>query len=190
MNTISQTWNIVKIAGLYCILAAAFSFSGIFIQERHELGNPTSLINLNEISGHILLGLVAGAVTLSFRYTILTGLFAILVDADHLIALTHLDALSRMSHSFAFAGIAITALMVSFGRKDYRLGAVVLAGVLSHMSFDIFAGDDSEFPLFAPFYNKQINFPHQDWIYFEVAAIMILGLVSFLQKKKQIQKTL
>ncbi|MDE1763711.1 MAG: hypothetical protein KGH88_05655 [Thaumarchaeota archaeon] len=176
---------IIKTALVFCILSAAFSFVGALLPEKGPLGNPAGGLNLHEIGGHMLWGLVAGAVFLSARYVIITGLFAILIDSDHLIALFHVDALSRMSHSFAFGAIAVIVLMSSFGRKDVRLGAAAFAGVLSHLSFDIFAGDDSRFPLFVPFYNHQIIFPNIDWIYFELAAIVVAGVVTILASRQK-----
>ena len=184
-----NVFYIIKIGVVYCVLSAGFSFVGIFLAEKGPLGNPAGGLNLHEISGHVLWGLFAGAATLSFRYTILTGLFAVLIDSDHLIALTHLDALSRMSHSISFGIISVIVLMILFGKKDYRLGAVAIAGLLSHLSFDIFAGDDAKFPLFVPFYNQQISFSHETWIYFEIAAILIVGITTIFARKKELKVT-
>lgn len=178
-------WNIIKIAGFYCIISASFSLIGLLVPERGPLENPSPGLNLHEISGHILWGMIAGTATLSFRYTILTGLFALLIDSDHLVALTNLDALSRMSHSFAFGIISVVVLMVLFGKRDYKLGIAAIAGLLSHISFDMFSGDDSKFPLYAPFYNHQISFPSADWIYFEIAAVVVVILVTIFAKRKQ-----
>lgn len=192
MKTIQVSKNvldIVKIAGLFCILSAVFSLLGLFLIEKGPLRNPIEALNLHEVTGHILWGLIAGAVTLSFRYTILTGLFATLIDSDHLVAFTHLNALSRMSHSIAFGAIAVAMLMLLFGKKDYRLGVAVVAGLLSHISFDIFAGGDDEFPLFTPFYNHQISFPDQDWIYFEIAAVALVCIMSIIRKLRLVSKS-
>lgn len=177
-----NVFGIIKIGILYCILSAGFSFAGIFLTGNGPLENPIGGLNLHEISGHILLGLFAGAASLSFRYTILAGLFAVLIDSDHLIALTHLDALSRMSHSISFGIISVIVLMILFGKRNYLLGAAAIAGLLSHLSFDTFAGD-AKFPLFVPFYNHQISFPHETWIFFELAAVLSIGIVTILQRK-------
>ncbi|MDE1766184.1 MAG: hypothetical protein KGI27_07925 [Thaumarchaeota archaeon] len=176
---------IVKTALVFCALSAAFSFAGTLLPERGPLGNPAGGLNLHEIGGHLLWGLVAGAVFLGARYVIITGLFAVLIDSDHLIALLHVDALSRMSHSILFGAIAAAVLMLAFGKRDARLGAAAFAGVLSHLSFDTFAGDDGKFPLFVPFYNHQIIFPNIDWIYFQVAAVMVAGIVTMLATRKR-----
>ncbi|NHI04039.1 hypothetical protein DYY67_1414 [Candidatus Nitrosotalea sp. TS] len=178
---------IVKTVLVFCALSAAFSLVGMLLPEKGPLSNPSGGLNIHEIGGHILWGLVAGAAFLSARYAIITGLFAVLIDSDHLIALLHVDALTRMSHSFAFGAIAVVVLMTVFGRKDYRLGAAAFAGVLSHLSFDTFAGSDGRFPMFTPFYNHQIIFQNIDWIYFEVTAVVIIGIVTLLVRRKEIQ---
>ncbi len=179
-----DTGFVIKAALLFCALSSAFSLVGMLLPEKGPLENPSGGLNMHEISGHILWGLVAGAAFLSLRYVIITGLFAILIDSDHLIALLHVDALTRMSHSIAFGAIAVVVLMALFGRKDYRLGAAAFAGLLSHLSFDTFAGSDGKFPLFTPFYNHQIVFQNIDWVYFEVAAIAIVGFVTILTTRK------
>lgn len=174
---------IIKTAIAYCILSMAFSFVGILLAEKGPVPNPVGSLTVKEVAGHIAWGLVAGAVTLSLRYVILTGLFAVLIDSDHIIGLTHIDALVRMSHSISFGIISVIVLMILFGRKDYRLGAAAIAGLFSHLSFDIFAGNDGKFPILTPFYNHQISFAHADWLYFEIAAIILVGIITILTKK-------
>ncbi len=53
-----------------------------------------------------------------------------------------------------------------------------------HLSFDAFTGQDGRFPLFVPFYNHQIIFQNIDWVYFEVAAIVIIGIVTILTTRQ------
>ncbi|MDE1828688.1 MAG: hypothetical protein KGI25_00030 [Thaumarchaeota archaeon] len=188
VRSMSQIWKkearyIIKTALVFCALSAAFSLVGMVLPEKVLLHNPTGGLSLHEIAGHMLWGLVAGTVFLSARYVIITGLFAVLIDSDHIIGLFHVEALERMSHSIAFGTIAVIVLMISFGRKDYRLGAAAFAGVLSHLSFDAFDGD-SKFPLFVPFYNHQIIFPTIDWILFEIAAVAVAGTVTILATRR------
>jgi hypothetical protein len=185
----SQSWKkgasfVIKTSLLFCALSAAFSFVGMLLPEKGPLPSPVGGLNLHEIGGHLFWGLLAGAAFLSVRYFIITGIFAVLIDSDHLIALLHVDALPRMSHSIAFGVLAVVVLMALFGRKDYKLGAAAIAAVLSHLSFDTFAGYDGRFPLFVPFYNHQIIFQNIDWIYFEVAAVTIVGIVTILTKRQ------
>lgn len=178
---------IIKTALVFCALSAAFSFVGMLLPEKVPLHNPTGGLNIREIGGHILWGLVAGSVFLSARYVVITGLFAVLIDSDHIIGLFHVEALERMSHSILFGAIATAILLISFGRRDARLGAAVFAGILSHLSFDTFAGDDGKFPLFVPFYSHAIIFPNIDWIWFEVAAVAVAGIVTIILAKRSRQ---
>lgn len=180
---------VIKTSLLYCILAAAFSFTGIFLPEKVSLGNPLPGFTLHELAGHFAWGIMFGLVTLSIRYCLIAGTFAVLIDSDHLIGLFHIDALGRMSHSVSFGIIAVIVLMITFGRKDYRLGAIAFGAVLSHISFDIFAGDPS-FPFLAPFYSKHISFPNISWLYFEIAAIVIVGIAIIFYKKNAVEKTI
>ncbi len=179
---------IVKTSLLFCALSAAFSVAGILLPEKAALHNPVGGLNLHEIGGHLFWGLVAGAAFMSARYAIVTGFFAVLIDSDHAIALFHVDALARMSHSFAFGAIAIAVLMSVFGKRDYRLGAAAFAGLLSHLSFDAFSGGDSSFPLFTPFYNHAIMFPSADWVYFEIAAVAVAGVASLIYSRRVLEK--
>ncbi len=179
--------HIIKTALTYCVLSAAFSFVGIFLAEKGPLLNPVGFLSVHEIVGHVIWGLVAGAVTLSLKYILISGAFAVLIDSDHLIGLTHLDALGRMSHSISFGAIALVTLMALFGKKDWRLGAISFAAVLAHISFDIFDGGPT-FPIFAPFYNHEISFASVDWLYFELAAIILVGIATILTKKTALQK--
>ncbi|MGI0073078.1 MAG: metal-dependent hydrolase [Nitrosotalea sp.] len=178
---------VVKTSLLYCILSAAFSLLSLFLEPRLPLPSPLLGFNVDEIGGHLLWGLAVGAVTCSIRYTIIAGTFAVLIDADHLVSLTHLEAISRMSHSIAFGVIALVVLMALFGKRDYRLGAIAFAAVLSHISFDIF-DEDPWFPFFAPIYNSQVYFTHVDWIYFEIVAVAIVGIVTIFASKKVSKK--
>lgn len=178
---------IAKTSVLFCALSAAFSFVGIFLAQKGPLGNPLPAFTIEEIGGHFLWGLAAGALTLSLRYTLVAGAFAVLIDSDHLIGLTPLEAIPRMSHSILFGVVALVVLVLLFGKKDWRLGAVAFAAVLSHISFDIFAGDPW-FPFLTPFYNNQLTFTSIDWLYFEVAAVTIVGVAAIIARKKELKK--
>lgn len=180
-----QVSFIIKTSILFCVLSAGFSLLGILLAEKGPQINPMISLTPQEVLEHLAWGLIAGIVTLSFRYIILTGLFAVLIDSDHLVGLTHVDAISRVSHSIAFGIIAAVVLVLVFGKKNYLLGAVAFSGMLSHLSFDIFAADDGKFPIFTPFYNHQVSFPNAEWIYFEIAAIAIIGVITVFITKKE-----
>lgn len=178
---------VIKTSVLFCALSTAFSFGGIFLAQKGPLSNPILTFSIQEVGGHFLWGLAVGAVTLSLRYTVVAGAFAVLIDADHLIGLTPLEAIPRMSHSILFGVIALLILLLLFGKRDWRLGAISFVAVLSHISFDIFVGDPW-FPFLAPFYNNRLTFTSTDWIYFEVAAVAIVGVATIVARKKESKK--
>ena len=185
----SDSVFVIKAAVLYCAFAGSFSLVGLFLPERTYQTSPYGVLSIQEIGGHIIWGLAAGAVTVSMRYFLLAGSFAILIDFDHLIGLWNVETVSRMSHSIAFGIISAIILMLLFGKKDYLLGATVFGGLLAHLSFDVFAGDYAKFPILAPFYSNMIQFPHVDWVYLEVLAVAVIGFVTLLTKRNVLKKT-
>ncbi len=175
---------IIKSSILYGVLGITFSLIGIFLPSHHYLDNPlTGGFNIVHITGHIVWGLMAGAATLSLRYFILAGLFAIVIDSDHLISLLHIEAIGRMGHSVPFGVLSAAIMMFALGRKDYLLGAVTFAAMLAHIAFDTLSGAGN-FPLFAPFYDGLIRFHNADWVFFQLGAVILLGLVA-MQTKRQ-----
>lgn len=178
-----------KAISLYGILAVAFSLIGIFLPEKQTLDSPLSALTMEHVGGHILWGLVAGAASLSLRYFVLTGSFAIILDSDHLINFIGLDAISRMGHSIPFAILSSVVMILLLGRKDYVLASTAFAGVLAHISFDTFQGSSSSFPIFTPFYNEVIWFQNADWFLFQIAAIIIVGAIAIQTKWKIREKS-
>lgn len=178
-----------KAMSLYGILAIAFSLVGIFLPEKQTLESPLQSLTIEHIGGHILWGLIAGAASLSLRYFVLTGSFAIILDADHLINFVGIDAISRMDHSIPFAILSSGVMMLILGRRDYLLASSAFAGVLAHISFDTFLGSSASFPIFTPFYNEAIWFQNADWFLFQVAAIIIVGATVIQTKRKMREKS-
>ncbi|MBI5698147.1 MAG: hypothetical protein HZC29_06665, partial [Thaumarchaeota archaeon] len=147
-------------SGLYAALSAAFSVIGLFpifgdvLPKAYIIGNPLEVsgISVEHVVGHVVFGLIVGVASLSVRYVILAGLFPIALDADHLIQFLNLEAVPRLGHSFAYAIISIPVMMYFLGKKDYRLGAISMASVLAHISFDVLLSgkDGSSFPILIP----------------------------------------
>jgi hypothetical protein len=144
-------------------------------------------LNLKEIGGHFIWGAVAGIVTLKFRYILLGGILAVIIDSDHLVGLLHVEGIPRMSHSITFAIVSSIVLFVVFSRKDYRLVAIAATSILTHISYDMFDGGYG-FPVFTPFVNSIINLPRTDWWVFEIIAICIIGIVSLVVTRKEEKK--
>ena len=184
---LSSIFFIGKTSVVYGALAFSFSMLGLILPDAFIVGNPLEVsgISFDHVFGHIMWGLAAGIASFSFRYAMLSGLFPIILDFDHLLQFYGIEMIPRMAHSITFGIIAIVVMMIIFGRKDLRLGAIAIAAVFSHMSFDIFLGGSTKFPIFVPFTSENITFSGYDWIFFEFLSIVIIFVASIIFFRKQ-----
>ena len=182
----SNVFFIVKTCSVYGVIAFLFSILGLILPDAFIVGNPLEVsgVSFEHIFGHIMWGLAAGIASFSFRYAILSGLFPIILDFDHLLQFFGIEMIPRMAHSITFGLIAVVIMMLIFDRKDLRLGAIAIAAVFSHMSFDIFLGGSTKFPLFVPWNSQVVTFSGTDWIIFEFVAISIIFVSSVIFFKK------
>lgn len=179
---------VTKATIVYGLLAAAFSVVGIFLPERQYLDDPlVGGLDLQHIIGHIVWGLIIGAVSLRLRYFLLAGSFAIIIDSDHLIQLLEIEAIGRMGHSIPFAFLSAIVLMIIFGRKDYLLGVTVFAAMLAHISFDTLTGSGN-LPLFVLFYNEMVRFPDSFWFVFLLVGITLVLSAKIFARSQSIRK--
>ena len=178
---------IIKTSFVYGGIAIGFSMIGLILPDAFIVGNPLEVsgISFEHVFGHIIWGLAIGIASFSFRYAILSGLFPIILDFDHWIQFLGIEMIPRMAHSITFGLIAIVIMMLIFGKKDLRLGAISIAAVFSHMSFDIFLGGTTEFPVFTPIITENLTFSGIDWVIFEFLAISIIFISSIIYRKKQ-----
>ena len=186
----------IKSCIIFTILSFSFSLTSfLFPDESHIIGNPLlhSSFSSLHIIGHILFGMIAGAISLSLRYVFLTGAFAIFLDADHLLQFFDIEMISRMAHSVPFAIIIAVIMIYVLGKKDYRLGAISFSAIISHIAFDtwfvgqLYPGSSGGFPLFSPFTVEIIKFQGLDWLYLEILAITIVGIIAILNRKISIK---
>jgi len=188
---------ILKNSIIFTVISFAFSvIGGLFPSSEHTfvIGNPlvVSGITVEHVIGHVFWGAVIGLGTLSIRYIILGGSFAILLDADHLLQFLDIELVSRMSHSIPFAVIASIIFFMILRGKDLRVCAVAFAAVLSHIAFDVFLADvgfnsSTTFPLFSPFILDRIEFAGMDWLGVEIVGVVIVAIASYLVKRKEIK---
>jgi len=183
----SSVFFIVKTCSVYGAIAFGFSLIGLILPNAFVVGNPLEVsgVSFEHVFGHIMWGLVAGIVSFSFRYAIISGLFPIILDFDHWLQFLGIEMIPRMAHSLSFALVAVVLMMIIFGRKDLRLGAIAIAAVFSHMSFDIFLVGRTEFPIFVPFTSEKIAFTEPYWILFEFISIAIIFVASVIFFRKQ-----
>ena len=188
---------ILKNSIIFASVSFAFSMIGALFPESEftvVIGNPlvVSSITYEHVLGHVFWGAVIGLGTLSIRYIILGGSFAIFLDADHLLQFLDIELVSRMSHSIPFAVIATVVFFVITRGKDIRVCVVAFAAVLSHLAFDIFLADvalgsATNFPLFSPFTFETVPFQGLDWLGIQIIGVALVAITSYSFKRKQIK---
>jgi hypothetical protein len=75
-------------------------------------------------------------------------------------------------------------MMFLFGKKDYFLGVISFAAILSHISFDILLGGGSSFPLFTPISNSFLTFQANDWAIVLASGILIVLSIKIIVHRK------
>ena len=187
---------VIKSCAIFSILSFGFSLTGfLFPDDSSIIGDPLIVSNpsLEHILGHVFFGMIAGALSLRLKYVFLIGAFALLLDADHLLQFFNVEMISRMVHSVPFAIIIAVIMLYVFGKKDYRLAAISFSAIISHIAFDvwfvgqIYPGSTGGFPLFSPFTVEIIRFQGLDWLYLEILAIVIVGIIAILDRKISIK---
>ena len=188
---------ILKNSIIFALVSFSFSvIGGMFPDSEHTfvIGNPlvVSGITIEHVMGHIFWGAVIGLATLSIRYIVIGGSFAILLDADHLLQFLDIELVSRMSHSLPFAVIVGIVFFFVLRGRDLRISAVAFSAVLSHLAFDIFLADvalnsSTTFPLFSPFILERIEFGGLDWLGIQIIGVSVVAVVSYLSKRKELR---
>ena len=188
---------ILKNSIIFASVSFAFSMIGAFFPESEftfVIGNPlvVSSVTYEHVLGHVFWGAIIGLGTLSIRYIILGGSFAIFLDSDHLLQFLDIELVSRMSHSIPFAVIVSIVFFVILRGKDIRICAVAFGAVLSHIAFDIFLADvalnsGTEFPLFSPFTFETVSLQGLDWLGIQIIGVSIVAIVSYFYKRKEIK---
>ena len=151
-----------------------------------------SSVTYEHVLGHIFWGAIIGLGTLSIRYIILGGSFAIFLDSDHLLQFLDIELVSRMSHSLPFAVIAMIVFFVITRGKDIRICVVAFGAVLSHIAFDIFLADvtfgsPTDFPLFSPFTFETVSLQGLDWLGIQIVGISLVSITSYFFKRKEMK---
>ena len=192
MEISEQIKFFIKACVVFSIVSFGFSLTGpLFADNSHIVGNPFVVGNpsLEHIFGHIFFGAIAGVLSLRLNYVLMTGAFAILLDADHLLQFFNIEMIPRMAHSMPFAIIIAVIMMYVFGKKDYRLAAISFSAIISHIAFDvwfveqIYPEGSTAFPLFSPFTTEVIHLGGLDWLYLEILAIVIVGAIVMLNRR-------
>jgi len=178
---------------IFTLISFSFSAIGLGFEEHPQsriVGNPfeVSAISVQHVLGHIFWGMIAGLLSLRLNYVFLCGGFAILLDADHLLQFLDIEMISRMSHSIPFA-IIVGFIMLAISKfRDYCLAVISFSAIISHLAFDIWLAEQSgwngtQFPLFSPFSADMIALSGYNWLFLEIFAVSVVGLVVFINRK-------
>jgi len=187
---------VLKNSIIFALVSFGFSMiGGLFPESEHTsvIGNPlvVSSVTYEHVLGHIFWGALIGLATLSIRYIILGANFALLLDADHLLQFLDIELVSRMSHSIPFAIIVTIVFFIVTRGRNIRICVVAFGAVLSHLAFDIFLAEfafnkTTSFPLLSPFSLEKIEFEGVGmWFIIEILGIALVGVTSYLYKRKQ-----
>ena len=193
MLKLTQVRKFIITLVIFTLISFSFSTIGLGFEEHPQsriIGNPfeVSAISVQHVLGHIFWGMIAGLLSLRLNYVFLCGGFAILLDADHLLQFLDIEMISRMSHSIPFA-IIVGFIMLAISKfRDYRLAVISFSAIISHLAFDIWLAQQSgwnstQFPLFSPFSADMIALSGYDWLFLEIFAFSIVGIVVFINRK-------
>ena len=84
-------------------------------------------------------------------------------------------------------------MLYVFGKKDYRLAAISFSAIISHIAFDtwlvgqIHPGSTGGFPLFSPITLEIFQLQGLDWLYLEILAVVIIGIIAVFNRKISIK---
>ena len=190
MNNTLKFW--LKTFLTYGLLSLSFSSIGLVldsfsdnVEKDDKIGTDIlKSISLEHVLGHIGFGMIVALPTLAYRYIIASGGFAILLDADHLIQFFGIENIARLGHGFIFGILVVIVMMFLFGKKDYFLGVISFAAILSHISFDILLGGGSAFPLFAPISTSFFTFQANDWLLVLISGMLIVLSIKIIVSRK------
>ena len=193
MLKLTQVRKFIITLVIFTLISFSFSTIGLGFEEHPQsriIGNPfeVSAISVQHVLGHIFWGMIAGLLSLRLNYVFLCGGFAILLDADHLLQFLDIEMISRMSHSIPFA-IIVGFIMLAISKfRDYRLAVISFSAIISHLAFDIWLAQQSgwnstQFPLFSPFSADMIALSGYSWLFLEIFALSVVGIVVFINRK-------
>jgi len=190
LNNTLKFW--IKTFFTYGLLSLSFSLIGLsldFFSDNVTKDDKIGIAilksaSLEHVLGHVGFGMIVALPTLAYRYIIASGGFAILLDADHLIQFFGIENIARLGHGFIFGILVVIVMMFLFGKKDYFLGVISFAAILSHISFDILLGGGSAFPLFAPISTSFFTFQANDWLLVLISGMLIVLSIKIIVSRK------
>jgi hypothetical protein len=136
-STILQLLIIILVSLIFGALGFLYSLVGFLDQTAIISLEPFRGLTIEEIGGHFLFGFIVGIAFKNLKISILTGLMAVTIDADHLLSATGFDIQGRIDHSIPFA-ILSSILMSIITSKIYykvsRANLIILSSSASLIS--------------------------------------------------------
>jgi hypothetical protein len=130
---------IISLSLVFGALGFLYSFVGFFDHRTENIIrlDPFRTLTIEEIGGHFLFGFIVAIPFKNLKISILTGLMALTIDADHLLNVTGFHIQGRIDHSITFA-ILSSILMSILASKIYskiaNTNQVILPSFLSTSS--------------------------------------------------------
>jgi hypothetical protein len=111
---------IISLSLVFGALGFLYSFVGFFDHRTENIIrlDPFRTLTIEEIGGHFLFGFIIAIPFKNLKISILTGLMALTIDADHLLNVTGFHIQGRIDHSIPFA-ILSSILMSIIASKIY-----------------------------------------------------------------------
>ncbi len=186
---------VLLVSVAFCAISFAYSFVGFLSPQPpnplYQYGR-SFLDTLVEVGGHFLFGIAAALPLIQWELVLAGGMFAVLIDADHILSELGLPVggYGRPDHSFLY--VLLSAVLFYFIGKKAGLGGhqvalVVIVAVLSHLSYDIFnsSGVGASFPILIPLHFGLIPFPYWSWPVFEITALLLASITLPMTLKRQ-----
>jgi hypothetical protein len=136
-SNILQLLIIILVSLIFGALGFLYSFVGFLDQTPIISLEPFRGLTIEEIGGHFLFGFIVGIAFKNLKVSILTGLMAVTIDADHILSASGFDIQGRIDHSIPFA-ILSSILMGLITSKIYykisRANLIILPQSLTSLS--------------------------------------------------------
>jgi hypothetical protein len=120
-HTILQLLVIILVSLIFGALGFLYSFVGFLDQTAIISLEPFRGLTIEEIGGHFLFGFIVGIAFKNLKISILTGLMAVTIDADHLLSATGFDIQGRIDHSIPFAILSSILMGLITSKMYYKI---------------------------------------------------------------------
>ena len=145
-STILQLLIIILVSLIFGALGFLYSFVGFLDQTAIISLEPFRGLTIEEIGGHFLFGFIVGIAFKNLKISILTGLMAVTIDADHLLSATGFDIQGRIDHSIPFAILSSILMSIITSKIYYKISKANLI-ILPQLPLGSISSTPSSAPL-------------------------------------------